>query len=158
MNITCWLLNKKKLPKLRITVLHVTCRLVGSFNPTRKHARQAGFIFPKDRGENKKTHVSCHHPGNFHDDLLTQTSNYSQHPTQAHKILNLHVTCRSSVFLWRHVSTNPHFPTSWACIITVHRTRISREHVFSLVPRYKRQPFPPQKKKLGNICILYIYM
>ena len=28
--------------------------LVGGFNPFEKYARQNGFIFPKDRGENKK--------------------------------------------------------------------------------------------------------
>ena len=28
--------------------------LVGGFNPFEKYARQNGFIFPKDRGENSK--------------------------------------------------------------------------------------------------------
>ena len=28
--------------------------LVGGFNPFEKYARQNGFIFPKDRDENKK--------------------------------------------------------------------------------------------------------
>ena len=29
-------------------------KLVGGFNPSEKYIRQIGFIFPKDRGENKK--------------------------------------------------------------------------------------------------------
>ena len=35
--------------------------LVGDFNPFEKYDRQNGFIFPKFRGENSKTNLSCHH-------------------------------------------------------------------------------------------------
>jgi len=34
---------------------------IGGFNPSEKYARQIGFIFSKDRGENKKKYLSCHH-------------------------------------------------------------------------------------------------
>ena len=44
--------------------LHIQTELVGGFNPVERYARQIGFIFPKVRGENKKS-LSCHHLENM---------------------------------------------------------------------------------------------
>ena len=91
-------------------------------HPSEKYARQIGFIFPKDRGENKTKYLSCHHLEvcwptgvlihnyTLFNHLPTGSTNLRVNPTwQVAKLGRLICVCVCVWFLDSHPSLPPVF-------------------------------------------------